>query len=218
MKRYGMAIDLRKCIDCKGCVAICSMTWNGPINRELEDPVLMRKEIMAWLSGDVYQLNCRLAESIQENGNMLSVFEPCMHCDEPACVEACPLDAIKKNENGIVLVDYDKCAGEGSCVEACPYGKPYIRTFSTPNVPAQRADKCTFCAEFVEKGELPVCVRTCQGHALYFGDLLNAKSEVSQILNVERHRAYVLTERDGKFVKISERKKTLTKPNVYYLL
>jgi len=217
MKKYGMVIDLRKCIDCKGCIAICSMTWNSPINRELDDPVLMRKEIMAWLDGDVQQMNSRLEESIREDGNMLSVFEPCMHCDEPACVEACPVDAITKNEDGIVLVDYDKCEGDGSCIDACPYGKPYIREFSSPSAPAQRADKCTFCVEFINKGELPACVRTCQGHALYFGDLLDTQSEVSRLLNKEKHRAYVLAGKDGKFVKIADRTKTMTKPNVYYL-
>jgi Fe-S-cluster-containing dehydrogenase component len=156
-------------------------------------------------------------ESVQENGNMLSMFEPCMHCDEPACVEACPLDAISKNADGIVLVDYNKCKGDGSCIDACPYGKPYIRMFSSPSAPARRADKCTFCVEFVKKGELPICVRTCQGHALYFGDLLDANSEISSILNKERHRTCVLDRKNGKFLKITERKKTSTKPNVYYL-
>lgn len=217
MKQYAMVIDLRKCIDCKACVAICSMTWNTPINRELDDPVLIRKEIMAWLESDDNQLNNALVETI-ENGNMLSRFEPCMHCDEPACVNACPLKAIKKREDGIVVVDYDICVGLGACVRACPYEKPYIRKFATPNAPAKRVDKCTFCAALVDKGELPMCVKTCQGRAIYFGDLMDEQSIISKMLKKEKDRAYILDKKDGNLLKISERKHTLTKPNVYYLV
>jgi len=158
-----------------------------------------------------------LVETI-ENGNLLSRFEPCMHCDEPACAKACPVGAIKKREDGIVVVDYDRCVGLGLCVRACPYEKPYIRKFATPNVPAGKVDKCTFCAALVDKGELPMCVKTCQGRAIYFGDLMDEQSEISQILKKEKNRAYILEKKGGNLLKISERKNTLTKPNVYYLV
>lgn len=217
MKHYAMAVDLKKCIGCKGCVAICSMTWNTPINRELDDPVLISKQIKAWLESGVNQLNNELVE-IVENENLFFRFEPCMHCDEPACVKACPVKAISKREDGIVVVDYDKCLGIGLCVKACPYEKAYMRKFATPNAPAKRVDKCTFCAPLIDRGEMPMCVRTCTGRALYFGDLANQESEIFQLLKEERERTYVLDKKNGKLLKISERDNTPTKPNVYYLL
>lgn len=217
MKHYAMVIDLRKCIGCKGCIAICSMTWNTPVNRELNDPELIRKEIMAWLEGDTNQLNSALVE-ITQNGNLLSRFEPCMHCDEPACAKACKVRAIKKKEDGIVVVDYNRCVGLHLCVRACPYEKLYIRKFATPNVPAGKVDKCTFCAALVDKGELPMCMKTCQGRAIYFGDLMDEQSQISQILRKEINRAHILEKKGGRLLKIFERKNTLTKPNVYYLL
>ena len=88
----------------------------------------------------------------------------CNHCTHPACLQACPRRAIyKRKEDGIVLVDQDRCYGYRFCVEACPYKKVYFdpeRAVST---------KCIFCFPRVERGTPPACARQCPGRLRFVG-------------------------------------------------
>jgi len=88
----------------------------------------------------------------------------CNHCTHPACVDACPRAAIaKRREDGIVLVDQDRCHGYRFCVEACPYKKVYydhVRQVST---------KCIFCLPRIEEGVAPACARQCPGRLRFVG-------------------------------------------------
>jgi len=104
---------------------------------------------------------------------------PCMHCDEPPCIPACPIEgAIYKRDDGIVIIDPEKCNGCGDCVNACPYDTIYL------NEDLNVAQKCTMCAHLLDRGwKEPRCVDACPTGALRFGeesefkDLLS-KSEV----------------------------------------
>ncbi len=88
----------------------------------------------------------------------------CNHCDDPACVKACPTGAMRKDgEAGLVSVDADRCIGCGYCAMACPYGNPTIDRAKGHSV------KCNGCAERVAEGKLPICVQSCPLHALDFG-------------------------------------------------
>jgi len=86
----------------------------------------------------------------------------CFQCPEPECVEACPVEALVKNDDGVVLVDEEICTGCGECVEACPYGMMEMNENDI-------AFKCDYC------GGDPACVKVCYSHALVFrepeGDL-----------------------------------------------
>ncbi|MCP4681198.1 MAG: 4Fe-4S dicluster domain-containing protein [Desulfobacterales bacterium] len=100
----------------------------------------------------------------------------CMHCAEPACVEACPVDAIlKRSDNGIVLVDQDACLGNqecGMCYEVCPYDAPQFGEETDAKM-----EKCSFCVERWREGKKPICVEACPLRALDAGpiDELEAK-------------------------------------------
>ena len=86
------------------------------------------------------------------------------HCTHPACLDACPRGSIyKRPEDGIVLVDQDRCHGYRFCVEACPYKKVYY------DVQRQVAAKCIFCFPRIEEGEAPACARQCPGRLRFVG-------------------------------------------------
>jgi len=102
-----------------------------------------------------------------ENTFMMYLPRLCEHCLNPACVAACPSGSIyKREEDGIVLVDQDKCRGWRMCVSACPYKKIYY------NWQSGKAEKCTFCYPRIEVGQPTVCSETCVGRIRYLGVLL----------------------------------------------
>lgn len=88
----------------------------------------------------------------------------CNNCEKPACAESCPVEAIyRRPEDGIVMVDLEKCNGAQECVKACPYKKVYF------NFPGYKASKCISCYPRIEKGEAPACVAQCIGRAQFIG-------------------------------------------------
>ena len=102
-----------------------------------------------------------------ENTFMMYLPRLCEHCLNPACVAACPSGSIyKREEDGIVLIDQDKCRGWRMCVSACPYKKIYY------NWQSGKAEKCIFCYPRLEVGQPTVCSETCVGRIRYLGVLL----------------------------------------------
>lgn len=87
----------------------------------------------------------------------------CNHCSRPVCQEACPVGAIYKRDDGIVLRDEEVCTGARFCMEACPYKKIYF------NYQRRVAQQCIGCHPRIEKGVAPACVRQCPGRALFIG-------------------------------------------------
>jgi len=211
-RRWGMVIDLRKCIGCSACTIACVA------ENKLPPGVVYRPVI---------------DEEIGEYPNVTRKFlpRPCMQCDNPPCVPVCPVGATYKRADGVVAINYDQCIGCRYCVVACPYnarsfdaGERY--TDATPAVsavetlpayeygqartraegasPVGNARKCHFCVHRLDAGMLPACVTTCIGRATYFGDTSDPESMVAELVgkpNVTR-----LKEELG------------TQPRVYYLL
>ncbi len=180
--RYGMVIDLKRCIGCYSCQIACKaenatppeVLWSRVINYE-------------WAK---YPMARTLA---------LPVL--CMHCADAPCVKACPNGATTRSEQGIVTVDANKCMGCGSCIIACPYQARtlnkktggYFAQGLTPyeKVGYQRhavgaVGKCDFCQTRVAKGLEPACVAGCMAKARYFGDLDDPASQVSQLIKSRR--------------------------------
>lgn len=200
MPRYGMVIDLSRCVGCHACAMACKAENGTP-------PGVWWNKV---LTGEMGKFpNTRI------------IYTPtlCMHCQNAPCVDACPTGASDKRPDGIVAVDYDKCMGCRYCEIACPYGartfveaiKPYYPKFGfTPYEQMMYkkhqegvVEKCNFCLERVEKGEEPACVQTCPAYARYFGDLDDPNSEVSKL--IARRHGYQLLPELG------------TEPSVYYL-
>ncbi len=102
-----------------------------------------------------------------ENTFMMYLPRLCEHCLNPACVAACPSGAIyKREEDGIVLIDQDKCRGWRMCVSGCPYKKIYY------NWSSGKSEKCIFCYPRIEAGQPTVCSETCVGRIRYLGVVL----------------------------------------------
>jgi len=208
-ERWGMVIDLEKCVGCDSCTVACKAENRTPPGVSYN--VVMEEEHGEF--PDVTRTN---------------VPRPCMQCENPPCVQVCPVSATYKMDNGVVNVDYDRCIGCRYCMIACPYGARYFDfgenyddevaeagEVTSPEYGVDRGEredgespvgnvrKCSFCTHRLERGEEPACVETCIGDARNMGDLDDPDSEVSEM--ADSSRAFQLKEHEG------------TDPNVYYL-
>jgi molybdopterin-containing oxidoreductase family iron-sulfur binding subunit len=194
-----MVVDLRKCIGCQSCVVACKSEHNTPTG--------------------ILQTNV-LERELGKFPNVVRVFLPvlCNHCDEPTCVEVCPSKATLKREDGVVMIDFDKCIGCGACVEHCPYharvlvqenrtlfpdGKTVFEKPVHQKVPGKVALKCDFCFFRLAEGKQPACVEVCPTGARAFGDVRDPKSNVSGL--IQQYNAWVMLPDKN------------TKPQVYYI-
>jgi Fe-S-cluster-containing dehydrogenase component len=210
-KRWGMAIDVRKCPPgCTDCITACHTTHNVPDFGNLKDEirwigtVKMEKVFPA-------ETHPRMPEAVKE----LAVPVLCNHCENPACVRVCPTKATFKRPDGIVVMDYHRCIGCRFCMAACPYGsrsmnyrdpRPFIKKIN-PDFPTRTkgvVEKCNFCEERLAKGILPACVLACPQKALTFGDVEDSGSDVRRLL-------------DEKF-SLLRRQELGTGPQIYYIV
>ncbi|WP_165986261.1 nitrate reductase subunit beta [Streptomyces sp. YIM 98790] len=135
-----------------------------------------------------------LAEKVRfsfEQTFMFHLPRLCEHCLNPACVSACPSGAMyKRAEDGIVLVDQDRCRGWRMCVTACPYKKVYV------NHATGKAEKCTFCFPRIEAGQPTVCGETCVGRLRYIGLVLYDADRVGEAAAVTDEKDLLDAQRD----------------------
>lgn len=118
-----------------------------------------------------------------ENAFMFYLPRICEHCLNPSCVASCPSGAMyKRSEDGIVLVDQDRCRGWRMCVTGCPYKKVYF------NHRTGKAEKCTFCFPRVEVGLPTVCSETCVGRLRYIGIILYDVDRVTEAASVAEEK------------------------------
>ncbi|MCP3714411.1 nitrate reductase subunit beta [Paraburkholderia sp. CNPSo 3281] len=115
-----------------------------------------------------------------ENTFMMYLPRLCEHCLNPACVASCPSGSVyKREDDGIVLVDQDKCRGWRMCISGCPYKKMYF------NWKSGKAEKCIFCYPRIEAGQPTVCSETCVGRIRYLGVMLYDADRISEAASVE---------------------------------
>lgn len=178
-KRLGLVIDLDTCVGCQACVVACK-EWNtGGYGAPLADQRAYGKDPLgSWLNR-VHGFEAGKGA----DGRMVHFPRSCLHCENAACVTVCPTGAsFKRSEDGIVLVDEDKCIGCGLCAWACPYGAREMDPL------AGVMKKCTLCVDRIYAEDLPeaerepACVRTCPTHARHFGDLADPSSAVSELV------------------------------------
>ena len=196
-KKLGLVIDLDTCVGCHACAVACK-DWNdGGQFGPLPDADPYGKEPLGvWFnrihSFEVTPKGCgggAPAQSVTVEGAApapsMTVHFPrsCLHCETPDCVTVCPTGAsYKRAEDGIVLVDEDKCIGCKLCSWACPYG---AREYSEQRGVMQ---KCTLCVDriynesFEPADRQPACVMACPTRARHFGDLGDPGSDVSRLV------------------------------------
>lgn len=186
-KKLGLVIDLDICVGCHACVVNCK-EWNtGGYGSALSDQQPYGADVSgAWLNRiHSFEVVPDGGEIVGEAGEARIVHFPksCLHCEDAPCVTVCPTGAsYKRADDGIVLVDEDKCIGCGLCAWACPYGAREM------DLAAGVMKKCTLCIDriynetFEEVDRTPACVRTCPANARHFGDLGDPGSAVSRMV------------------------------------
>jgi phenylacetyl-CoA:acceptor oxidoreductase subunit 1 len=198
MTRWGMVIDLQRCIGCYSCMIACKQEHFLPPGIFWSRVVIGETGSYPTVSKQMYPVSCN-------------------HCRDAICVKACPTRATTRREDGIVVIDDAKCVGCRYCLIACPYQqRTYYADGAKEYFPGQgfteyeiigkelyplqtgTVVKCNFCIERIDAGinkgltpgldreATPACVITCPTRARYFGDLDNPDSEVSVLIKEKR--------------------------------
>jgi Fe-S-cluster-containing dehydrogenase component len=190
-KKLGLVIDLDTCVGCHACAVSCK-EWNaGGIAGPLTDSDPYGKDPSGVWFNRVHSYELEASEGCGSGANAqpaqpaqtLHFPRSCLHCEQPACVTVCPTGAsYKRAEDGIVLVDEDKCIGCKLCSWACPYG---AREYSAVEGVMK---KCTLCVDRIYNENLeeaerqPACVQACPTKARHFGDLGDPESDISKLV------------------------------------
>ena len=153
----ALVIDISKCNGCYNCQIACKDEHVGndwtPIAKPQPDIGQFWMKVTDIVQGTVPKVRVRYMHDI------------CQHCDEAPCIPACKSKAIYKRDDGIVIIDPEKCTGNRNCLDACPYDVIYF------NTDLNIAQKCTFCAHLLDKDwKEPRCVDACPTEALIFGE------------------------------------------------
>ena len=211
LRRWAMAIDLRKCDGCQAtgkppqCTQACIEGHFAP-------------EPMQWIQ--VYE------NDLPGNAGTQFVPTPCQQCQNAPCANVCPVGATFSTPEGVVLIDQDRCIGCRICLESCPYDRRFFNWGEPPQppeaklidynaehqAPARRGTvmKCDFCPDLARTGRLPYCAQACPQNAIYYGDLeedvATNGSDVVQLSHfITENSAYHLKEYLG------------TQPRVWYI-
>ena len=178
-KALGLVIDLDTCVGCHACAVACK-EWNAGGHAA---PLTDLDPYGAHPDGVWFNRVHSFEAGEGAGGRTVHFPRSCLHCEDAACVTVCPTGAsFKRAEDGIVLVDEDKCIGCKLCSWACPYG---AREFDTD---AGVMKKCTLCIDRIyndnleEVDRVPACVAVCPTSARHFGDLGDPDSAVSKLV------------------------------------
>jgi len=222
---HVMVIDQNRCVGCWSCSVGCKQMNNEPLG-------IFWNRILTTAPNESTTAKAPASPNIDVPRGVFPYLEraylplACQHCNDAPCVKVCPVQATFRRDDGAILIDFERCIGCRYCMAACPYGvrnfnwgEPtyapggivgYGKDYRTngrlvfmPERPMGVVEKCTFCVERIDVGEKPFCVDVCPVGARVFGDLNDANSEVSQMVNQDG--ATRLLEELG------------TEPNVYYI-
>jgi anaerobic dimethyl sulfoxide reductase subunit B (iron-sulfur subunit) len=173
--QYGFFFDETRCLGCNVCTVACK-----DYNQVNPGPVRWRRQ------------DYNKKTDSENNPVIHSFVMSCNHCDVPACVNACSVGAIKKYDNGLVLVDRTKCQNLRLCITACPFAAPQIAGDYQESdrhidwLVAHPVQKCKGCWELLEKGEHPICVSGCPVNAVQFGEVAELQRKYSDAVRLNK--------------------------------
>jgi molybdopterin-containing oxidoreductase family iron-sulfur binding subunit len=200
-KRLGMVIDQNRCIGCWTCAVSCKALNNEPLGVHWNRVLTTQPNEDAPTGGPATPA-IDVAHGAFPDVQLAYQPTSCQHCQNAPCERVCPVGATFRREDGVVLIDFERCIGCRYCLAACPYGaraftwgdaqyapefpvghpEPHRtegRLVFTPVRPVGVAEKCTFCVERIDNGQQPLCVDACPAGARIFGDLDDPASAVS---------------------------------------
>jgi len=212
--KLGLVIDLDTCVGCHACATACKQ-WNtsgtiGPLSdqdaygrdpngswlnriRTFEVQEQIQEQVASPCSSTSIDLHAMATDQTQASKTVHMPMS-CMQCEDADCVTVCPTGAsYKRDEDGIVLVDQDKCMGCNLCAWACPYGAREL------DEEQGVMKKCTLCVDriydenLVEADRQPACVLSCPTSSRVFGDFDDPSSKVSKLV-VERNGQSLMPE------------------------
>ena len=158
-KQVAFYIDMERCTGCRTCEIACMSFRRLPV-------------AVSWR---------RVRDFVAETPPSAShVALGCNHCEDPACVKACPVKAYTKRPDGVVVQNHAACIGCKACIGACPYAAPVF------DAAESKASKCDYCVDLVDKGGVPRCVAACQNDALAAGPLDELQAKFGKVRAVKR--------------------------------
>jgi tetrathionate reductase subunit B len=170
----ALIIDINKCNGCYNCQIACKDEHVGndwtPIAKPQPDTGQFWMKVTDIVQGSVPKVRVRYMHDI------------CQHCDDAPCITACKSKSIYKRDDGLIIIDPEKCCGARQCLDACPYKVIYFN--SDLNI----AQKCTGCAHLIDDGwKEPRCVDSCPTGALKWGEEKDLKEDIakSEVLHPE---------------------------------
>ncbi len=143
---YVLIVNTDDCVGCNACEVACKQEHNLPVGPR-------------WIR--VYS---DATHEIEGKQQLRYAVTHCVHCSRPPCKDVCPVGAISKRHDGIVLIDEELCIGCKECLTACPLG---VMQFDEEKEVVQ---KCDLCVDRLDRGLQPACVAACPSHCIYFGD------------------------------------------------
>lgn len=191
---YGYAFNISKCQGYMDCINACIEENNQDRSSQMQ---YIRIHEHKKGSMDFEKSDDNYFHEVPASGHFYMGTQ-CFHCENPPCVDVCPVKATWKEEDGIVVVDYDWCIGCRYCMAACPYdGRRF--NWKDPEVPEEEVnknqhylgnrlrkkgvmEKCTFCLQRSRDGKNPACVEACPTGSRIFGNLLDPKSDIRWVL------------------------------------
>jgi len=192
---FGYAFNISKCQGYMDCVNACVEENNQDRNSEMQ--YIRIHEMKDGQGLNFGEADDTYYHEVPAAGHFYMGTQ-CYHCDNPPCIEVCPVEATWREEDGLVVIDYDWCIGCRYCMAACPYdGRRF--NWNTPEVPEEEVnknqhylgnrlrkkgvmEKCTFCIQRSRNGDNPACVDACPTGARVFGNLLDPESEIRWVL------------------------------------
>lgn len=176
MAKYGMVLNVDRCIGCYTCVVACKMCYGTR-------------------PGVDYNGVAKVEWGEYPDAHQRFRLTMCMHCENAPCVAACPTKATTQTAEGAVIMDYDTCIGCGACIDACPYNQRHLvaddeTNFEGTVLPCEEeaaarlnvVEKCIFCYTRAQSGGKPMCSIHCPSQCRVFGDVDDPESDISKYI------------------------------------